>query len=332
MQVNELKKIFEVSSILGKGFSPITEYTYVKNNVIKATNMEAFIEMKLDEPLPFTGCVLTDKMSKFLTSMNKEADLKFTVNKNTLDIYYGKKNKITIPMEDLNDFPDSPSIKYSEKDLLCSIPLSKDFVEILDKAVQFASKQDATFNGVFLKNNKIYSTNREILFVDEADINYADSIFIPYNFIKLLSKFKGVFKLLEVYTYGFKIVGDNTTLYFANFGQKDIPDFDTLINKYKKAFEIEPTEELKQALDRVSLFDEIVNVNIKENVVTMFTDNISESVSIEIPSDEINFKITIDYLKKVLSLNVFSVLINDNRVNAICGESETTTILSTLID
>ena len=108
MQVNELKKIFEVSSILGKGFSPITEYTYVKNNVIKATNMEAFIEMKLDEPLPFTGCVLTDKMSKFLTSMNKEADLNFIVNKNTLDIHYGKKNKITIPMEDLKDFPDSP--------------------------------------------------------------------------------------------------------------------------------------------------------------------------------------------------------------------------------
>jgi len=37
-------------------------------------------------------------------------------------------------------------------------------------------------------------------------------------------------------------------------------------------------------------------------------------------------------LKKVLSLNVFSVLFNDNRVNAVCGESETTTILSTLID
>ena len=332
MQVNELKKIFEVSSILGKGFSPITEYTYVKNNVIKATNMEAFIEMKLDEPLPFTGCVLTDKMSKFLTSMNKEADLNFIVNKNTLDIHYGKKNKITIPMEDLKDFPDSPSIKYSEKDLLYSIPLSKDFVEILDKAVQFASKQDVTFNGVFLKNNKIYSTNREILFVDEADINYADSIFIPYNFIKLLSKFKGVFKLLEVYTCGFKIIGDNTTLYFANYGQKEIPDFDALINKYKKAFEIEPTEELKQALDRISLFDEIVNVNIKDNVVIMFTDNISESVNIEIPADEIDFKITIDYLKKVLSLNVFSVLFNDNRVNAICGESETTTILSTLID
>ena len=332
MQVNELKNIFEIVSILGKGFSPITEYTYVKDNIIKVTNMEAFLELKSDTTIPFNGCVLTDKMNKFLTSMNKEADLKFTVNKNTLDIHYGKRNGITIPMEDLNDFPDSPSLKYSEKDLLCSIPLSKDFVEVLDKAVQFASKQDVTFNGVFLKNNKIYSTNREILFVDEVDINYTDSIFIPYNFIKLLSKFKGVFKLLEVYTYGFKIIGDSTTLYFANFGQKDIPDFDTLINKYKKAFEIEPTEELKQALDRVSLFDEIVNVNIKENVVTMFTNNISESVDMDIPSDEIDFKITIDYLKKVLSLNVFSVLFNDNRVSAVCGESETTTILSTLID
>src|SRR3989304_1615028 len=143
MQVNELKKIFEIASILGKGFSPITEYTYVKDDKIKITNMEAFIEIKLDESLPFTGCVLSDKMNKFLTSMNKEADLKFTVNKNTLDIHYGKRNGITIPMEDLNDFHDSPSLKYSEKDLLCSIPLSKDFVEILDKAVHFASKQDA---------------------------------------------------------------------------------------------------------------------------------------------------------------------------------------------
>src|SRR3972149_7365730 len=152
MQVNELKKIFETSSILGKGFSPITEYTYVKGNIIKATNMEAFIEMKLDEPMPFTGCVLTEKMSKFLSSMNKETDLNFIVNKNTLDINYGKRNKITIPMEDLNDFPDSPSLKYSEKDLLCKIDISLDFMNILNKALSFASKNDTAFCGVYLKN------------------------------------------------------------------------------------------------------------------------------------------------------------------------------------
>ena len=72
MQVNELKNIFEISSILGKGFSPITEYTYVKDNIIKATNMEVYLEMCLDNKLPFNGCVLTEKMSKFLSSMNRK--------------------------------------------------------------------------------------------------------------------------------------------------------------------------------------------------------------------------------------------------------------------
>src|SRR3990167_3430947 len=106
MQVNELKNIFEIVSILGKGFSPITEYTYVKDNVIKATNMEAFLELKSDTTIPFNGCVLTEGLYKFLSSMDENVDLKFTYNKNTLTVNYGKKNKFLLPMEILEAFPD----------------------------------------------------------------------------------------------------------------------------------------------------------------------------------------------------------------------------------
>jgi len=229
MQVNELKNIFEISSILGKGFSPITEYTYVKDNIIKATNMEVYLEMCLDNKLPFNGCVLTEKMSKFLSSMNKETDLTFTTNENTLTINYGKKNKFVIPTEPLNDFPDSPSLKYSEKDFLCRIDISLDFMNILNKALQFSSKNDTAFCGVYLKNKKIYSSNREIVFVDETGIDYENSIFIPSNFVKLLLKFKGIFKTLEVYSCGFKAIGDNTMLYVANYEQQECPDFENFL-------------------------------------------------------------------------------------------------------
>ena len=334
MKVEELNQILQAPCSLGKGFSPITEFIYVKDDLVKATNMESFIEIKSKEKLPFRGCVLADKLSKFLSSMNKETDLTFTTNENTLTINYGKKNKFVIPTESLNDFPDSPSLKYSEKDLLCRIDISLDFMNILNKALPFSSKNDTVFCGIYLKNKKIYSSNREIVFVDETDIDYKNSIFISSNFAKLLPKFKGVFKTLEVYSCGFKAIGDNIILYVANYEQQECPDFENLMKKYSPAFEINPTEEMRQVIDRISLFDEIMNVTIKDNAITMYTPNINETIDIEIPNkaEEINFRITTDYLKKILTLNTFSVLSKENEIKAIQGRSETTIILSTLID
>ena len=63
MLVSELKKIVEPATVLGKGFAPITEYTYFNDKVIKATNMEAFIELETENPMPFSGCVLTEKLN-----------------------------------------------------------------------------------------------------------------------------------------------------------------------------------------------------------------------------------------------------------------------------
>ena len=332
MQVNELKKIFEISSILGKGFSPITEYTFVKDNIVKTTNMEVYLEMNLDNKMPFNGCILTEKISKFLSSMNKETDLTFTTSENTLTINYGKKNKFVIPTEPLNDFPDSPSLKYSEKDFLCRIDISLDFMNILNKALPFASKNDTAFCGVYLKNKKIYSSNREIVFMTDTDIDYTNSLFIPSDFIKLLSKFKGVFKTIEVYSCGFKAIGDDTILYVANYEQQDCPDFENLMKKYSPVFEINPTEEIRQIVDRISLFDEVMKVDIKDNIMTLYTPNISETIDVEIFKEEINFRITTDYLKKILALDTFSVLSKENEIKAIQGRSETTTILSTLIN
>jgi len=332
MQVNELKKIFEISSILGKGFTPVTEYTFVKDNIIKATNMESYIETVLDSDMPFNGCVLTGKISKFLSSMNKETDLTFTTDKNTLTINYGKKNKFVIPTEPLDNFPDSPSLKYSEKDFLCRIDISLDFMNILNKALPFASKNDTAFCGVYLKNKKIYSSNREIVFMTDTDIDYINPLFIPSNFIKLLSKFKGIFKTIEVYSCGFKVIGDNITLYVANYEQQECPDFENLMKKYSPVFEINPTEELRQVVDRISLFDEVMNVNIKDNAITMYTPNISEVIEIATDGKEFNFRITTIYLKKILELDTFSVLSKENEIKGISGKSETITILSTLIE
>jgi len=333
MQVNELKKIFEISSILGKGFSPITEYTYVKDTIVKVSNMESYIETVLDFNMPFNALVLSEKMSKFLTSMDKDVDLKFTVNANTLDITYGKRNKFTIPTEDLNSFPDSPSLKYSEKDLLCNIALSLEFIKTLEKASQFASKNDVTFCGVYLKNKKIYSSNREIIFINDMDIDYENFIFIPSTFIKLLLKFKSTFKTLEIYSCGFKAVGEGVTLYSSNYEQPNCPDFDALVKKYVPIFRIEATEEIRDILGRVSLFDEVVSINIKDNAMTISTPNITEVIEIATDTKEFYFKITTEYLKKLFVFDSVHILTKgEEEIKGLCGKNETTMLISTLVD
>ena len=151
MESGELKKILEISSILGKGFSPITEYTYFSGKNVKVTNMESFLEIELEQESPFSGCVLSAQLSKFLDSLKKDTDLTFTTTENVLTISYGKKNKFAVPMEPLADFPDSPSIKYLSDDLKCSVAITEDFTKELEMAIQFASKSDVKFNGVYLK-------------------------------------------------------------------------------------------------------------------------------------------------------------------------------------
>lgn len=307
MLVSELKKIVEPTTVLGRGFAPITEYFYVCDKSIKSTNMEAFIELEAENPMPFSGCILTEKLSKFLTSMDKDVDLTFTSTENVLTISYGKKNKFAIPMESLKDFPDSPSTKYNGADLLCSINLTEDFMKMLENASKFISITDVTFNGVYLKKNKLYSTNREIIYVGNVDSNYENSIFIPYNFIKLLTKFKKTFNILEVYSCGFKATGFGSTLYYANYEDKTMADFDKVILGHKDFLQINVTDELKNSVNRVSLFDEIVNIHMKNNIINIVTNNISETIDTDIVCNgEYSFKFNTAHLKKLVDYKTIS--------------------------
>lgn len=341
MKVSELKKIFELPFQIKKSFTPITEYIYAKDSIIRATDMEFYIEVKSDTQIPFTGCVLSDKFNKFLNSLSKDEDLTFETNKNVLTAHYGKKNKFLIPMEDVNDFPDSPILKYSEKEPICTLNLTKELLDKLNHASQFTSKTDAQFNGVYIKDNYIYASNREIICKSIIDINIKNIIFIPLNFLKFISKHK-IFKTIEIYGCGFKAIGENITLYSSNYTENKYPNFDDVISNYEIFLNTkgEVTEELRNCISRVSLFDEIINIDVKNNSINIYTDNINETVGIPEfavfneykPDDEYVFRFNTNYLNKILECETFALMSkkksqDEHKISAVwgrhIGETET---------
>lgn len=335
MLVSELRKIVEPTTVLGKGFAPITEYFYVCDKSIKSTNMEAFIELETENPMPFSGCVLTEKLSKFLTSMDKDVDLTFTSTENVLTISYGKKNKFAIPMESLKDFPDSPSTKYNGADILCSINLTEDFMKVIETASKFVHTVDSRFNGVYLKKNKAYSSNREIMYVGDTDVSCENSIFIPFNFIKLLTKFKKTFNLLEIYSCGFKATGFGSTLYYANYEDTVMPDFDEVILGHKDFIQITVTDELKNSVNRISLFDERVDIHMKNNIINIVTNNISETIDTDIVCNgEYSFKFNTVYLKKLVDCKTvsFTKRADEILISAIKGIDDNSITLCAVIE
>ena len=336
MKALELKKILETSSIVGKGFAPITEYTYFNNTVVKSTNMEAYIEIISEQQAPFSGCVLTTQLKQFLDSLTKDVELDFEVNQNTLNIKYGKKNRFTLPMESLSDFPDSPSIKYAYADMKYNLEVTSDFINIMETASQFISKVDPKFNGVYINNNHIYSSNREIIYMGNIDVDEKITAFIPYNLMKLLTKFKNQFASLEIYPYGFKILGNKLVLYYSNYEENECPPFDNIFNKYQEITRICSTEELKEAVNRISLFNEHVNIEVDKENIKIYTNNINEIIPLvfseiakDIPETK-SFIFNANYLKKLLTYDEIALMsLRDSRaIEAIMGDSETSKMLS----
>ncbi len=335
MKASGLKKILEVSTILGKSFMPITEFTYFDEKVVKMTNGEAYIEIGLEEKSPFSGCVLSTQLYKFLDSLKKDVDLDFVVNSNILTINYGKKNKFSVPMEAPDSFPQSPAVKYSNIDLFCSINLTSDTLKLLETANQYSSKNEAKFNGIYLKNNKIYSSNREILYVNNFDIEKTVDIFIPSAVIKLLTKFKNRFSLLEIFPYGFKASGNNMVLYFASSEDVECPNFENIFTYHIKLVSLQITDELKESIQRISLFDEIVNIKINNNFMNIFTNNINEEIPIDnVLEDEYQFKFNMNYLNKLLNNNILYIMTykgKNNTISAIYSETDNCKILSSTV-
>ncbi len=314
MKASDLKKILEVPLSVGKAFTPITEYIYFKDSIIKSTNMESYLEMSLNESLPFQGCVLAEPLKKFLDSVNKDTELTFEVNKSILTILYGKKNKFSVPMEDLDNFPESPKLKYSDESFITSIILTQDFIENIERSVLFSSDNDSAFNGVFLNNNKIYSSNREIIYVGNPNENYDIETFIPKNLLKFLLKFKELYMnggVLKFYKEGFQLKTESSTLYFPTFVDIKIPNFDNVVSEFISYFEIPVTEELKSSIDRFKKLGEVVvNITNIGNTIKFISgsDNIEETI--EYPEKEIPnflFKASVSYLKMILDMQVSSL-------------------------
>lgn len=331
MLVSEFKKIIEPTTVLGKGFVPITEYVYIEDKTIKVTNLESFVELETENPMPFAGCVLAEKLNKFLTSMDKDAELTFATTENVLTIHYSKKNKFAIPMQPLRDFPDTPSIKYNDVDLLCSFGLTEDFIKTLETTSKFISTTKSDFNGVYLKSNKMYGSNRDIIYIGDVDVNYENSIFIPYSLIKLLIKFKKTFQILEVYPFGFKATGFGATLYHSGYEEVIMPKFDNVVSNYKPFLNIKPTEELKSSISRIGNFDGVVNIHIEDRMINIHTDNINETIEISdfIDENKYSFKFNTVYLNKLLICETISFVKTEgtNDIKGLIGTSENCKII-----
>ena len=336
MKAQALKTILEIPFSIGKSFSPITEYIFINKNIVRATNLESYLEVILNEDIPFSGCVLKEPLQKFLNSIDKNTELTFEVNNNVLMILYGKKNKVSIPMEDLSAFPESPKIKYVEDSLVNSLLLTNELMENFERAIKFVSDIDSSFSGLFLKGKTIYSSNREIIYSGKFNVDKDYSVFIPKDLIKYVIKFKETFDKMEIHKQGFKVFGGNMTLYFPNFGEGTIPNFENIMNTYEDLIIIKNTEELKNCVNRIKQFDEVINITIKGNNINLFTNSINETVEFDnIIDKEYSFKFNPLYLKMILDSGEYVSILTKNQEpiqpNAIGSSTNEYKIVSAVI-
>lgn len=324
MKASELKQILEIPFSIEKSFQPITEYLYFNKNEIKTTNMEAYLKVSLNEKLPFDGCVLAEPLKKFLNSVNENADLTFQINNNILMILHGKKNKFAIPMETLDSFPITPESKYTEEFFLSECDITDELLINLERASIFMSNTDPAFNGIFLEGNKIYSSNREIIYVGKQSQDFGESKFIPKNLLKFIFKFKkqlvkeGVFKF---YKEGFLLQFDSYILYFPNINEVKLPNFDKVLFKYQKVLSLSSLSEFKESVNRIELFNQFFDFNIKNMLIVLSTDSIIENIDM----DSIEFDVNLDtgYTFKCNSTYMKNILMNSDSLILFSTKEET---------
>ena len=336
MKADDLLKKIQLALSIKKGFIPITGYIYFDKNTIKATNMEYYVEAVCDEMFPFSGCVLSEQLKKFLESVNGDTELRFEKAGNTLVIQYGKKNKFYIPTVPLADFPESPKIKFTEDSLISSIQLTESFKEVLLRAMKFTSKDAFNFNGIFIENNNIYSTNRAVLFnekIKDLSEDQIPQVFLIYDFVKFCLQTFENFERLEIYKNGYKLVSSKSVFYCANFSCPIMPVFENIFDKNSNQFiDMGIIPEIKESINRISAFNDSVNVEIKDNLLIFSSDNIREEIEF-ICDKNISFKINPKFLKNCLNFCDFlNICGNGERINAVVGVSKDCRVLIAVIE
>ncbi len=313
MKASDLKTILEIPFSIEKSFQPITEYLYFNKNTIKVTNMEAYLKVTLNEDLPFDGCVLAEPLKKFLDSVDGSTDLIFAINNNVLMISHGKKNKFAIPMETLDNFPITPELKYTDEFFLYECGITEELIINLERASAFMSNTDPSFNGIFLRGNKIYSSNREVIYSGNQSQDFGESKFIPKNLLKFIFKFKkyllkdGIFKF---YKEGFLLQFNSYVLYFPNINEVKLPNFDGVLLKYQKIVTISSLLEFKDSVNRIGLFNEFFDFTIKNKMIILSTDSIIENIDMD--SIEFNGNLDIEHKFKCNSIYMKNILNNSD--------------------
>ncbi len=305
MKASDLKNILEVPFSVEKSFSPITEYLYFNKNTIKATNLEIYLKATLNEDLPFNGCVLAEPLQKFLNSIDGSIDLTFNQVGNVLMILHGKKNKFSIPMEALDNFPITPETKYTDEFFISDCNITEELITNLERASTFMAKADSIFSGIFFKDNKIYSSNREIIYIGSQSQNFGDSKFIPKNLLKFIFKFKKQLmenSIFKFYKDGFILKFDTYTLYFPIMNEIKLPDFDGALSKFQEKIIIPVSKELKDSINRIEKFNPVFDFTINNKSISLSTDSIIEDIEMDVTfsNSENKFKCNSLYMKYIV--------------------------------
>lgn len=302
MKVKEFKKDLKLHlSIAKKTFTPITEFIFINGDEIRSTDLETYIVSYPDIPIPFTASVPAVDLKKFLDSLDGDIELEFEKMDNYINVKYGKKAVFKLPFS-TESFPELVE-SFSEKVSL--IVFNDNIFEHFKNALNFCSKDVSDkFNGIYITNKNIYSTNREIVYCGNYGFNINDSfVYIPYKIGKFIldNRIDELFitnDQLRAVVYGHKI-------HYMKKQDVQMPDFDKIFQDVSSEDSLiinEESPEIIEILNRCNNFEDVVNVNISNKILNISNNRISEEINIETITDKINFKCSVKYFIDLLSL------------------------------
>ena len=306
MKVIDLKNALKLHfSVTKKTFKPITEYIYINNDEIRSTDLETYVVTIPEIPIPIVACLSSLDLKKFLISLDNDMELELKKMDTFINIKYGKNNNFKLPIS-IEEFPTLDD----KQDCLYTIKLNKNIFEQFENALMFCSKDTTdNFNGVYVTDKNIYSTNREIVYSGKYDFNIGDSFtYIPAKIIKFILDNKDLVDNLHVTETKILVESVTNKIYCMKKMDVMLPDFNKIfleLNESSNDSNITANEviELSKSLNRFKNFDDFINLKISGGKIILNNDRMNEEI---ILNDNFiqtgTVKCSVEYLNKILNL------------------------------
>ncbi len=330
MLVGELKKVLKIHfEIAKKTYNPITRFINFKNDEINSTDMEMYATT--DFKFPLDVCVLAADLKLFLNTLKDDVELQFIKDNNYLEIKYGKKNSIKISTSVEDEFP---VFDDKQENFQFSIDLDDNFNNNLAIAIEYCLKNSGdNFNNIFINAKNMYSTNREIIYRGNVDLEFNDYIKIPHKMAEFLVKNKSV--KIDVCESKYVITDSINRIYYLRSNECKVPAFEAIYSDFNTAFletdnsliAVDDVEVIIEALERFRKFGTKVKIQFVDNVLKIYNDKIEEEI---ITSKKVNTEVllcNISYLLETLKscANLYFV------VNKLGGTNNKASIIFSLM-